>query len=56
MTINYRDKLLDGVLERLGRHAFGTLSQREFLVDRLAEILCTADLDEIGGQHVRTTN
>lgn len=39
MTLNYREYLITGLLERLGRYARGTWAQRKFLVERLTEVL-----------------
>ena len=41
MQANYREYLIAGLLERLGRHARGEWSQRVFLVYQLTSILST---------------
>lgn len=39
MPRNYRQELLDGLYERLGRHARATIIQRMFLIRELTHVL-----------------
>lgn len=41
MTQNYREYLIEGLLERLGRYARAEWSQRVFLVYQLTQVLST---------------